>query len=124
VELASLPELTQMARLDFEQAGVREITSDLEPFRWIFNRLGERRSHQASRCDFDEVLEKELALDERLDAIADRAIKRLIQIKAAKQALGLARPVPAVVDQPTKNVAARISERVKRSARRPSNREA
>ncbi|HXW31357.1 MAG TPA: hypothetical protein VEK55_18500 [Xanthobacteraceae bacterium] len=71
----------------------------------------------------DEFFEGELALDERLDTIIDQAIKRLIHIKAAKQALGIPRSV-AAVDQPKKNAAARISERVKRSARRPSNREA
>jgi hypothetical protein len=77
---------------------------------------------RAAQTFTDDVFERELAIDERLDAIIDKAIKRLIQIKAAKQALGLARPVAVVVDQPTKNAAARISERVKRSARRPNNR--
>jgi hypothetical protein len=36
----------------------------------------------------DELFKQELALDERLDAMIDRAIKRLIQIKAMKQMLG------------------------------------
>jgi hypothetical protein len=36
----------------------------------------------------DDVFKQELALDERLDAIIDRAVKRLIQTKAMKQMLG------------------------------------
>jgi hypothetical protein len=77
---------------------------------------------QAAATFTDDVIERELAIDERLDAMIDRAIKRLILIKGSKQALGLARPVVVVVDQPRKNVAARISERVKRSAIRTNNR--
>jgi hypothetical protein len=37
----------------------------------------------------DDILEKELALDERLEAMTDRAIKRLIQLKAMKPMLNL-----------------------------------
>jgi hypothetical protein len=37
-----------------------------------------------------DLFEQELALDERLDAMIDRAIKRLIQTKAMKQMLGQA----------------------------------
>jgi hypothetical protein len=36
----------------------------------------------------DEVFAKELMLNERLDAMIDRAVKRLVQTKALKQALG------------------------------------
>ena len=36
----------------------------------------------------DDVFKQELALDERLNAIIDRAVKRLIQTKAMKQMLG------------------------------------
>ncbi len=38
----------------------------------------------------DDLFKQEIALDERLDAILDRAVKRLIQIKAMKQMLGQA----------------------------------
>jgi hypothetical protein len=79
-------------------------------------------TNQAAATFTDDVIERELGIDERFDAIIDKAIKRLILIKGAKQALGLARPVAVVIDQPTKNAAARISERVKRSPRRPNNR--
>ena len=36
----------------------------------------------------NDLFKQELALDERLDAIIDRAVKRLIQTKAMKQMLG------------------------------------
>ena len=38
----------------------------------------------------DDFFDKELKLDERLDIMIDRAVKRLIQIKAIKQMLGQA----------------------------------
>jgi hypothetical protein len=44
---------------------------------------------------------QELALNERFDAMIDRAIKRLIQIKAMKQMLRQASP-ERVDDQPRK----------------------
>ena len=102
-----LPQMSKKMLADF-----KGFQAEMESFR-IINRAADTFT--------DKVFERELAIDERLDATFDRAFKRLIQIKAAKQALGLARPA-AVVDQPTKNLAAKISERVKRSARRPSNR--
>jgi len=37
----------------------------------------------------DELFKQELVLDERLDAMIDRAVKRLMQIKAVKQMLSL-----------------------------------
>jgi hypothetical protein len=40
----------------------------------------------------DEFFAKELTLDERLDAMLDRAVKRLVQTKALKQALGQTGP--------------------------------
>jgi len=36
----------------------------------------------------DDVFNQEIALDQRIDAMIDRAVKRLIQIKAMKQMLG------------------------------------
>ena len=103
------PSLPKMSKK--ELAEFKGIQADMESFALI---------NQASLTFTDEAFERELAIDERLDAMIDRAIKRLIQIKAAKQALGLARPA-VVLDQPTKNVAARSSERVKRSARQHSD---
>ena len=43
----------------------------------------------------DDLFERELALVERLDAMIDRAVKRLVQIKAMKQMLGQASAEPA-----------------------------
>lgn len=42
-----------------------------------------------------DLFERELALHERLDAMIDRAVKRLVQIKAMKQMLGQASAEPA-----------------------------
>ena len=44
---------------------------------------------RASVAYTDEVVEKELKLDERLDAMIERTIKRLAQTKAFKPMLGL-----------------------------------
>jgi hypothetical protein len=41
-----------------------------------------------------DIFERHLALDERLDAMIDRAVKRLVQIKAMKQMLGQASAQP------------------------------
>ena len=43
--------------------------------------------HSATNFSGD-LFKQELALDERLDAMIDRAVKRLIQMKAMKQMLG------------------------------------
>jgi hypothetical protein len=42
----------------------------------------------------DEVVDKELTLDARLDAMIERAVKRLVQTKAFKQMLGHPGPAP------------------------------
>jgi hypothetical protein len=39
-----------------------------------------------------EVIKHELTLDERIDAMIDRAVKRLVQAKAMKQMLGTTSP--------------------------------
>jgi hypothetical protein len=43
---------------------------------------------RSARALSDDLFDRELALDERLDAMIDRAVKRLIQTKAMKQMLG------------------------------------
>jgi hypothetical protein len=48
-----------------------------------------------------DVFKRELALDERIDVMIDRAIKRLVQTKAMKQVLGRTSPV-GEDDQPKK----------------------
>ena len=57
----------------------------------------------------DDVFNQELALDERLDAIIDRAVKRLIQTKTMKQMLGQA-GAERVDIQPRAIVARRTSK--------------
>jgi hypothetical protein len=46
--------------------------------------------YQSAEALSGDLFNQELALDERLDAMIDRAVKRLIQIKAMKQVLGTA----------------------------------
>jgi hypothetical protein len=46
--------------------------------------------YQSAKAYSGDLFNQELALDERLDAMIDRAVKRLIQIKAMKQMLGAA----------------------------------
>jgi hypothetical protein len=58
----------------------------------------------------DDLFKSQLALDERLDAMIDRAVKRLIQTKAMKQMLGQT-SAQRLDERPTKIVAARISKR-------------
>jgi hypothetical protein len=118
---------------EWAQAIINEVASELDPSSGLpkgkraeFDRISTELDNlgligRAALTFTDDVLERELAIDERLDAMFDRVLKRLIQTKAAKQALGLPRSA-AAVDQPTKNAAARISDRVKRTARRPRNR--
>ena len=43
--------------------------------------------YQSAEAYSGDLFNQELALDERLDAIIDRAVKRLIQIKAMKPML-------------------------------------
>ncbi len=47
----------------------------------------------------DDLFKSELALDERLDAMIDRAVKRLIQTKAIKQMLGQTSQSERTIDQ-------------------------
>ena len=54
----------------------------------------------------DDTFSHELALDERLDAMIDRAIKRLVQIKAVKPIVVPKRTVQSG-DQPAKMIARR-----------------
>ena len=58
----------------------------------------------------DDLFKSQLALGERLDAMIDRAVKRLIQTKAMKQMLGQT-SAQRLDERPTKIVAARISKR-------------
>jgi hypothetical protein len=48
-----------------------------------------------SEIFWNDLFRNELSLDERLDAMIDRAVKRLIQMKAVKQMLPQTNPDPA-----------------------------
>jgi hypothetical protein len=74
------------------EAMIDEITSVLIP---SLTPQGHEAQQQlgliySARTFSAELFDRDIALSERLDAMNDRAIKRLIQMKAAKQMLGLA----------------------------------
>lgn len=69
---------------EWAQAVVQEIYSVLLPESMI------TAPFASAAALSDDVFKKELALDERIDAMIDRAVKRLIQIKAMKQMLAQA----------------------------------
>ena len=61
----------------------------------------------------EEVLEQELAVEERIDAMIDRAIKRLVQTKAMKQMLVRTSPTggyerPKIVQSSKPNGSAKV----------------
>jgi hypothetical protein len=68
-----------------ELCGLRKVPTYISPAVKEIDRL----FHTATNFSGD-LFKQELALDERLDAMIDRAVKRLIQIKAMKQMLGAA----------------------------------
>jgi hypothetical protein len=76
------------------------VYSDLETYHALLN---------SSATFTDDLFERAIALDERLNAIIDRATKRLIQLKAMKQALGHAPKEP-------KGEVIKLPERKTRSA--------
>jgi hypothetical protein len=55
----------------------------------------------------DDLFKSQLALDERLDAMIDRAVKRLIQTKAMKQMLRQTGALERADEQPRKIAAAK-----------------
>jgi hypothetical protein len=65
-----------------------EVTSVLLPEAEFFDRSVKVLISRDAAFFTQEVVKHELAVDERLDAMMDRAVKRLIQAKAYKQMLG------------------------------------
>jgi hypothetical protein len=65
--------------------------------------------YHSARNFSGDLFKQELALDERLDAMIDRAVKRLIQTKAMKQMLGQT-STERSDERPTKIVANRTSK--------------
>jgi len=74
------------------EAMINEISAVLIPSLTIKDREGQQwlGMIQSAGTFSAEVFDREIALDERLNAMIDRATKRLIQIKAMKQMLRLA----------------------------------
>ena len=68
----------------------KEITSSLFPiYDVVYSTPESYLALKNSAATFSgDLFERAIALDERLNAMIDRATKRLIQIKAMKQALG------------------------------------
>jgi hypothetical protein len=79
----------------------KEVSSVLLPSFEIVGDAPEALLARSTTFFTPEVFKRELAVDERIDAMIDRAIKRLVQTKAMKQMLG--RPSPnGGDDQPKK----------------------
>jgi hypothetical protein len=60
--------------------------------------------HQSAKVHTPEVVDHELAVDERIDAMIDRAVKRLVQTKAMKQMLVSTSPRSGHDQPPKKNL--------------------
>jgi hypothetical protein len=75
---------------EWAEAILKEIDSLLAYIRSEPDTMQMIAMYQSAEALSGDLFKQELALDERLDAMIDRAVKRLIQIKAMKQMLGAA----------------------------------
>ena len=92
--------------LEWAQAIIEEISASLADTNFEVDR--ELALFHSSLAVSDDLFKSQLALDERLDAMIDRAVKRLIQTKAMKQMLG--QTTAARLDErPTKIVGIKTS---------------
>jgi hypothetical protein len=73
---------------DWVKAVQCEITSNLLPAATSLGPVENFVGHSASVLFTDEAIEHDIGVEERIDAMIDRAIKRLVQTKAMKQILG------------------------------------
>jgi hypothetical protein len=73
---------------DWVKAVQHEIASNLLPAVTRFGSVENLVAHSASVLFTDEAIEYDIGVEERIDAMIDRAIKRLVQTKAMKQMLG------------------------------------
>ena len=73
---------------DWVKAVQHEIASNLLPAAMRFGPVENFVGHSASVLYTDEAIEHDIGVEERIDAMTDKAIKRLVQIKAMKQMLG------------------------------------
>jgi hypothetical protein len=90
---------------DWVKAVQHEIASNLLPAATRFGSVENLVGHSASVLFTDEAIEYDIGVEERIDAMIDRAIKRLVQTKAMKQMLG----------------ASTIENREQLKSKRPSN---
>jgi hypothetical protein len=73
---------------EWARAVLKEIESLLEPLESDPESAALKALYHSSEVLSGDLFKQELALDERLDAMIDRAVKRLIQTKAMKEMLG------------------------------------
>ena len=73
---------------DWVKAVQHEIASNLLPAATRLGPVENFVGHSASVLFTDEAIEYDIGVEERIDAMIDRAIKRLVQTKAMKQLLG------------------------------------
>jgi hypothetical protein len=80
----------------------KAITSSLFPiYDAVYSDVETYHALMKSAATFsDDLFDRAIALDERLNAIIDRATKRLIQLKTMKQALGWNEPKGEVIKLP------------------------
>jgi hypothetical protein len=84
-------------------AKLRQVTSAIL---WVLEDRGEEPNvllDRSAKVHTPDVVSHELAVDERIDAMIDRAIKRLVQTKAMKQMLVSASPRGGDDQPPKKN---------------------
>ena len=73
---------------DWVKAVQHEIKSNLLPAATRLGPIENCVNPSASVLFTDEAIEHDIGIEERIDAMIDRAVKRLVQIKAMKQMLG------------------------------------
>ena len=73
---------------DWVKAVQHEIASNLLPAAMRLGPVENFVGHSASVLFTDEAIEHDIGVEERIDAMIDKAIKRLVQTKAMKQMLG------------------------------------
>jgi len=73
---------------DWVKAVQHEIKSNLLPAATPLGPMENCVNPSASVLFTDEAIEHDIGIEERIDAMIDRAVKRLVQIKAMKQMLG------------------------------------
>jgi hypothetical protein len=89
--LQKFPRQNYKSTLEWGRAIQEEVTSVLLPAAEYGNSTEVLVARDASFFS-QEVVKNELAVDDRIDAMIDRAVKRLVQAKGMKQVLGITSP--------------------------------